>query len=577
MKSPSHRLFFKTLRKYHKSPLLLTMITTPLPRLFCILFVCLTLFSCVQGESNVESGNRQQILHFGNGTEIQGLDPHVVTGIAEHHVVQTLFEGLVFKDSQTLEIEPAAAASWEISKDGRIYTFTMRDDARWSNGDPVTAYDFEWSWWRALQPSLGSQYVFMYFPIKNAEAFFKQEISDFSQVGIKALDAKTFRVELKNPTPYFLQLLDHYSTFPVHQATIKKFGKPGDSYTQWTRPENIVTNGPFLMNSWRLNKRLVVERNEDYWGAEDVRLNKIVFHPIDSEIVEERMFRANQLHWTDQVAIDRAPWYRKNAPERMRIKPYVGTYLYRVNNKLPHLSDVRVRKALAMTVDRDTLMDTVLNNFFTPSYAITPPGLLGYQPPKTFEYNPDRARELLAEAGYPKGEGFPEMELQYNSSDQHRKIATAIQQMWNKELNIQVRLQNKDWKVYLDDEATGNFEISRGGWIGDYVDPNTFLDMWVGGSGVNRTGWNDPKYDELILEVAPRAKTREERFAAFRQAEELMMKDMPFIPIYTYSSHHFVHPSVKGMHVNVMNYHNFREVYLDPDWEQAKPNSGQGE
>ena len=534
------------------------------------------LFSaCMQGETNVESGNREQVFHFGNGTEIQGIDPHVVTGIAGHHVVQALFEGLVVKDAKTLEVGPAAAERWEVSEDGKIYTFYIRDNARWSNGDPLNAYDFEWSWWRALQPALGSQYVFMYFPIKNAEAFFKQEISDFSQVGIKALDAKRLRVELNNPTPYFLQLLDHYATFPVHKATIEKHGKPHESYTQWTRPEHIVSNGPFTLKTWRLNKHLIVERDPNYWGADEVRLNKIVYYPIDSGTVEERMFRAEQLHWTDVVAIDRAPWYRENAPDRMRIKPYVGSYIYRINTKLPHLSDVRVRKALAMAVDRDTLMSTVLNSFFTSSYAITPPGLLGYQPPRTFSYNPDRARELLAEAGYPNGEGFPEIEVQYNTQEQHRKIATAIQQMWNKELNIKVRIQNKDWKVYLDDESTGNFEVSRGGWIGDYVDPNTFLDMWVGSSGVNRTGWNSPRYDELILKTAPEAKTREARFAAFLEAEELMMKEMPFIPIYTYSSHHFVHPSVKGMYDNVMNYHNFRQVYLDPDWEKNTGGSGE--
>ncbi len=526
----------------------------------------------MQGESNIDSGNRQQILHFGNGAELQGLDPHVVTGIAEHHVVQALFEGLVMKSAETLEVEPAAAESWSVSDDGKVYTFKIRKNARWSNGDALTAKDFEWSWWRALQPALGSQYVFMYFPIENAEAFFKQEITDFSKVGIKALDDYTLQVRLNNPTPYFMQLLDHYSMFPVHRATIEKWGKPHESYTRWTRPENIVTNGPFLLESWRLNKNLIVKRNSDYWGAERVRLNKIVYYPIESGVTEERMFRASQLHWTDEVAIERAPWYRENNPDAMRIKPYVGTYIYRINNKVDHLKDVRVRKALAMTVDRDTLMNTVLNNFFTPAYAITPPGLLGYQPPKTFSYDPDKARALLAEAGYPNGDGFPVTELQFNTNDQHRKIAIAIQQMWKKELNIDVRLQNKDWKVYLDDEATGNFEISRGGWIGDYVDPNTFMDMWITGSGINRTGWGNSRYDELVLKTAPEAKNREARYAAFFEAETLMMNDMPFIPIYTYSSHHFVHPSVKGMASNVMNYHNFRDVYLEPEESNRQEN-----
>ena len=334
-----------------------------------------------------------------------------------------------------------------MSEDGRIYTFHLRNNAVWSNGDPVTARDFAWSWWRALQPALGSQYVFMYFPIKNAERFFKQEITDFSQVGIKALDDHTLRVELNNPTPYFLQLLDHYSTFPVHRPTIEKWGKPEESYTRWTRPENIVTNGPFLLDEWRLNKHLIVKKNDAYWGAERVQLSKIVFYPYESGPNVERMFRADQLHYTYETFIDRLPWYRQNKPEYISIAPYAGTYLYRINTRKPHLQDKRVRKALAMTIDRQKMISTILNDLFTPAYAITPPDLLGYQPPKLFDYDPDLARRLLAEAGYPNGEGFPETELQYNSSEQHRKIAIAIQQMWNKDLNINVRLQNKDWKV----------------------------------------------------------------------------------------------------------------------------------
>ena len=218
-------------------------------------------------------------------------------------------------------------------------------------------------------------------------------------------------------------------------------------------------------------------------------------------------------------------------------------------------------------------MSTVLNGIFTSSYSITPPDLLGYFPPKLIEYNPEKARQLLTEAGYPNGEGFPEFELQYNTNEQHRKVAIAIQQMWKNELNIDVRLANRDWKVYLDNENTGNFEISRGGWIGDYVDPNTFLDMWVGGSGLNRTGWSDPRYDELVLKIAPEAKTREERYDAFLEAESLMMAEVPFIPIYTYSSHHFKHPSIVGIPSNIMAYRNFRYVSLDPDWENSNKES----
>jgi len=545
--------------------------TKPLNNVYTFLLITfmLSLSACGQTETNVESGNRLGILHMGNGTEPQGVDPHVATGIPEHHIIDALFEGLVYKDPATLEIQPGVAKSWEISDDGKVYTFHFRENARWSNGDPVTAEDFRWSWWRALQPALGNQYVFMYFPIVNAEKYFNQEISDFSEVGVKVIDDFTLQVELANPTPYFLQLLDHYSTFPVHRPTIEQYGAPDESYTRWTRPGNLVGNGAFVLEEWKLNKHVIVEPNENYWDADRIALNQIRFYPIEKASIEERMFRAGQLHVTENTALDRTDYYRQNNPEVLRIAPYNGTYIYRLNTRLEHLNDVRVRKALAMTVDRDTIMSTILNGIFTSSYSITPPGMLGYQPPITFEYNPEEARRLLAEAGFPNGEGFPEFELQYNTNDQHKNIAVAIQQMWKKELNIDIRLQNKDWKVYLDDENTGNFEISRGGWIGDYVDPNTFLDMWVSDSGLNRTGWSSEKYDDLILRQAPIAKTREERFAAFYEAEELMMEDMPFIPIYTYSSQKYKHPSFEGAPSNLMNYYNFRYASLNPDWEKS--------
>lgn len=535
-----------------------------------LLLVVLNMAACGRGESNVESGNRLGIFHTGNGAEPQGLDPHAVSGVPEHHIVDTLFEGLVYKDPATLEIVPGVAQSWTISDDGKIYTFQLRDNAKWSNGDAVTAHDFAWSWWRGLQPEIANVYVFMFFPIKNAEKFYNQEITDFSEVGVTVLDDLTLRVELTNPTPYFLQLLDHYSTFPVHRPTIEKHGKPHETYTGWARPGNLVGNGAFVLDEWRLNRHVIVSKSDTYWDADRVKLNKIKFYPIDLRTVEERMFRAGQLHNTDEAAIERLPFYRENYPQRVKIDPYLGTYLYRINTTKEGLNDVRVRKALAMTVDRDTLIRQVLNGIFTPAYSVTPPGLLGYQPPKTFEYNPEEARRLLAQAGYPNGEGFPTFELQYNTHDQHRKVAIAIQQMWKKELNIDVRLQNKDWKVYLDDESSGNFEISRGGWIGDYVDPNTFLDMWTSDSGVNRTRWKNKTYDDLVLKQAPEAQSQAERFALFYKAEEMLLNDMPFIPIYTYSSSHFRHESVQGIPSNLMNYYNFRYVSLDPNWDETK-------
>ena len=248
----------------------------------------------------------------------------------------------------------------------------------------------------------------MFFPIKNAEAFFRGEVTDFDKVGVKAIDDYTLQVELNNPTPYFLQLMDHYSTFPVHRATIEKFGEAWESYTGWTRPQNIVSNGPFKMDSWQLNRNVKVSPNPHYWDHDRIKLNGIVFYSTELSTTEERMFRAGQLHYTNESLIDRIPYYRENYPERLQIAPYVGTYLYRLNTEVEGLDDPRVRRALAMTIDRDRLVTNVLNDIFTPAYSITPPGLLGYQPPKLFDYDPEGARTLLAEAGYPNGEGFSE-------------------------------------------------------------------------------------------------------------------------------------------------------------------------
>lgn len=539
------------------------------PRGFTLLLTALLLAACLSHESNVESGNRDGILHFGNYGEPSGLDPHIVTGMPEMRLTGALFEGLVSKDPKTLAPIPGVAESWQVSDDGRFYTFTIRDDARWSNGDAVTAHDFAWSWWRALQPALGSQYVFMYFPIKNAEAYFRGEVSDFDAVGVKALNNKTLRIELANPTPYFLQLLDHQSMFPVHRPTIEKFGRPDESYTRWTRPGNIVSNGAFKLEEWRLFKILKVVRNEHYWNNEQVKLNAIHFYPVDKQTTEERMFRAGQLHRTEEVPLERIPWYRENRAEQMRIEPYVGTYFYRLNTQLPELSDVRVRRALALSINREKLIATVLNGIYTPAFAVTPPGLLGYQPPRMLGFDPEEARRLLADAGFADGDNFPELELQYNTHDQHRKIAIAVQQMWKDELNISVRLQNKDWKVYLDDEQTGNYQISRGSWIGDYVDPNSFLDMWISGGGMNKTGFASEAFDQLVLQQAPRAKSHEQRLAVFEKAETLFMQEVAIVPIFTYSSKHLVHASVNGLSSNYMDYVNFRYVSLEPAVEDS--------
>lgn len=526
--------------------------------------ILLLLVGCSAGESNVSQGNREGILHFGNGSEPQGLDPHVVTGVPESKLIDALYEGLTRKNPWTLEPEPGAAASWTFSEDRRVITFKLQPEGRWSNGDPVTAHDFVWSWRRALDPAMGNLYAYMLYPVKNAEAYATGKLQDPEQLGVRALDDHTLEVTLAEPTPYFLQLLDHYSTFAVPRQVIEQFGEATDRFTRWTRPGNIITNGPFRLTEWKLNRRIVVEKNPYYWDAQAVQLNGVVFYPTENLVSEERMFRVNQLHYTNDVPLDKIPAYRAMPDSPFVEAPYLGTYFYLLNTERPPLDDARVRKALSLAVDRAKLARSVMHDLVTPAWSITPPGTLGYQPPKLFGYEPERARALLAEAGYPGGEGWPGLELIYNTSESHRKVAVALQQMWKDVLGIEVTLSNQEWKVYLDSVSEMNFDMARRGWIGDYVDPNNFLDLYLSDGGNNNTGFSDPVYDEMILERAPQAKTREERFRIFHAAETRLMEEMPIIPVYTYASKHLKHPSVKGLPPNLMDFVNFKTIRLEP-------------
>ena len=353
---------------------------------FAVVLTVLT--ACGGGESNVVTGNRDGVLHYGNGTEPQGLDPHVVTGVPENHIIRALFEGLAVKNPITLEPEPGVAERWEFSDEGRVITFYLNPDAKWSNGEQVTASDYVWSWNRALHPMTGNEYSYMLFPVVNAEAYLKGEVTDFNEVGVKALDDTTLEVTLNAPTPYFVQLMDHYSTFAVHPETLMQFGEMTDRYTPWTRVGNIVSNGAFTLTEWSLNRRIIVEKSEHYWDRDKVSLNAVVFYPMENVVSEERMFRVEQLHYTQVVPLDKIPLYR-DMPDTPYVQaPYLGTYYYLINTKRPPVDDVRVRQALALSVDREKLVRTVLQETAVPAYSITPPDTLGYFPPNSLTTTP---------------------------------------------------------------------------------------------------------------------------------------------------------------------------------------------
>ena len=528
-----------------------------------LLATCVTLTGCGSSETNVVAGNKSGTLYWGNGTEPQSLDPQIATGVPEHHVISAVMEGLVLKDRKTLEPRPGVAKTWDISNDGRVYTFYLRENAKWSNGDAHTAHDYVWSWWRALQTTLGNQYAYMLFPIKNAKRYYDGDTSDFSDVGVKAIDNRTLQVTLTNPTPYFLQLLDHYSLFPVHQATIEKFGRADERGTRWSYEGNLVGNGPYKLEEWKINRHITVTKNPYYWDEANVSINSIVFKPVDNAVTEERMFRAGALHVTSSIPADKIAIYQEKSAPELKITPYLGTYFYRLNINTPQLQDKRVRRALGMAIDRKQLVDNITKGGQIPAYTMTPPGTMGYFPESTLNFDPEAAKRLLAEAGYPNGEGFPPIEILYNTNEGHRKIAVALQEMWKNYLNIDIKLLNQEWKVYLATESAGDYQISRGGWIGDYVDPNNFLDMFLCNGGNNRTGWCNEEYDRLILEVAPSQSSHEQRLKIFQQAETILLEDMPIIPVYTYTSIKLLHPSVRNFDDNILNQAMYKDLYLD--------------
>jgi len=525
-----------------------------------ILFVfALSIVSC--SKKNNSSKTNDGILKIGNGSEPSSLDPHVATGVPEHNILLALFEGLITPDPKTLKPTPGMAQSWTVSKNLSVYTFKIRDDAKWSNEDPVTAFDFEYSWKRILTPALASEYSYMLYPIKNAEAYHKGKITSFDMVGAKALDAKTFKVILKGPTPYFLKMLAHYSTWPVHKPTIEKYGQFDDRANPWTRVGRMVNNGPFVLKEWSINKVLSVIPNPKYWNKNSVKLLGINFYPIDQGQTEERLFRSGKLHITSTVPNHKIKTYQDKKPDLIKIDPYLGNYFYRFNvNKKP-FNDVRVRRALTLSIDRKSIIDNILKGGQLPALSIVPPNLSGYQSPKSFTENVMEAKKLLSEAGYPDGKNFPVTEILYNTNDSHKAVAVAIQQMWKKNLGINITLNNQEWKVYLDTTSRLDYQLSRGGWIGDYPDPNTFLDMWTSNSGINNTGWGNKKYDSLIAKAAV-SSSASSRLKILQQAEAILIEELPILPIYFYTRIYLKAPTLKGWEPNILDNHPYQNVSL---------------
>jgi oligopeptide transport system substrate-binding protein len=519
---------------------------------------------CGRRMTRIEAGNRDQILHRGNGAEPQDIDPQVVTGTVEDHIITGgLFEGLLSEDPKDLHPIPGVAERWDVSDDGKTYTFHLRSNAKWSNGQPVTAQDFVRSYQRMLMPSLGAEYAYMLYVMVNAEAYNKGELKDFSKVGVKAIDDRTLQIQLNSPTPYFLSLVNHYSWFPVPVSVIERYGPIDQRGNRWTRPGNFVGNGPFNLAKWKINDVLIIKKSPTYWDAANVKLKEVRFYPIESYETEERAFRSGQLHMTYEAPLSKIDAYKRDHPELLRIDPFLGTYIYRFNTTKPPLNDVRVRRALGMAIDRVAIATQIRRAGETPAYSFTPPDTAGYTCRAKFPYDVEQARKLLAEAGYPDGKGFPKLTIMFNTLESHRTIAEAVQQMLKKNLNIDVELENQEWKVYIDSQRTLNYQIGRYAWIGDYVDPNSFLDMFVTGGGNNQTGWSNKDYDRYIAEAASTADPQK-RFEAFQKAEAILLEEAPMVPIYHYTHPYFLQTNVQGWYPTLIDHHPYKYVSLKP-------------
>lgn len=530
--------------------------------LLVVLIVIIFVFSsgCRGRKTPVALGNKEQILHKGNSTEPEAIDPHLVTGIPEQKVLIALFEGLVNIDPVDLKLIPGVAQSWTISEDGRTYTFHLRKNAHWSNGDPLSAKDFLFSYKRMLSKNLGAPYAYTFYVIQGAEDYHKGNGNDFSKVGIAALDDHTLQIQLREPLPYFLRMITFMTWYPVHEGTILKHGQIDQRDTLWTRVGNMVSNGPFKLKNWDISHELVVERNPYYWDKEAIRLQEIHFHSIEDLNTEERAFRSGQLHITEGIPLQKLVSYK--GTEFLRLAPFFATYAYAFNTKKAPFDDKRVRQAFSLAINRKAIIENVSHRDENPAFSFVPEGALGYHCTAKLCEDVERAKQLLAEAGYPNGKDMPKITFLYNTSDAHRSIAEALQHMWEKNLNIRVELVNQEWKVFLRSRAAGNDNLFRSFWVGDYLDPNAFLEIFTSKSGNNMSGWANGHYDNYITQ-ANSILDQSKRFEYFDKAENILMDELPVMPIYFYNSAYLVQPSVKNWHPNLLDVHPYNTVYLD--------------
>lgn len=501
-----------------------------------------------------------QELHRDNGKEPQTLDPHLAVGLPSAQILRDLFEGLT-SESPEGRIIPGAAVRWNISRDGKTFTFYLRRDALWSNGDPVTAADFVYGLQRSANPATASGYAQVLLPIENAAEVLSGDLPT-SELGVAALDEFTLQISMRDPTPYFLGLLSHSSTYPVHRASVLEHGP------LFSRPGNLVSNGAYVLEDWVIRSRIDLIKNENYWDAENVIIDKVHYYPFEDQSTALKRFRAGKLHWTSAVPSNQFKWLQKHYPSELMISPWLGSYYFGFNlEREPFIENPGLRRALALAIDRDLLTEKVTQFGELPSYNLVPPGIRDYVSPLpewgewSQEERSAEARRLYAEAGYSE-ENPLRFEIRYTVGENNKKMALAMSSLWKQVLGVQATLLNEEYKVFLQTrERKVLTQVFQAGWISDYADAYSFLNLFRTGHGNNDYGYSNNMYDSLLDEVAAERIPSRRRRLMF-ETERLLLTETPFIPLYTYVTKRMVNPRLKGWQNNVMDHHYSKDMFF---------------
>ncbi len=517
-----------------------------------LLLISTALTACNRNSDQTQRNiSKRNTLNINIGTEPPSLDWSLSTDSTSYLILNNIMEGLTtFGDDYTAE--PALAESWEISEDGKTYTFKIRDNVFWTDGKPLKAEDFEYSWKRILKPATGGDYAYFLYDIENAEDYNNGKIKDPDKVGVKALDEKTLQVKLKRPASYFPSLVTFMSTFPMRKDVVEKHG------IKWTKPENIVTIGPYKLSKWKHHNKLVISKNKDYWGDEP-KLENVLMIMNENPTSALAQYENGDLDYVDGRGIPVLEIPRlRNSPDYVTLSQFRGNYIAFNVKKIP-FDNPLVRKAFASAIDRESLI-ILIQGAGIEATSWIPKDMLGYNPEIGIKYDPEKARIYLAEAGYPNGKGFPEVTFLYPDVSNNRIIAEALQSMWKTTLGVKADLVNEEWKVYLSTISNNPPEIHRAGWGADFPDPHNFMNLFECNSGNNRTNWCNVEYDELVEKAAEEIDPRK-RVKLYNQAQQILTeKDNPIVPMFISIQQSMVKPYVKGLDQNPLSIILFKDV-----------------